>query len=412
MVLEKEIILRGKDFILLTYLFPNMTEEHSSHFSEKDQSLEKKQLSSRKQDHIELCCSTDEQVEMTISPGFEDICFIHRALPECNFNEIDPTVEFLNHRFAFPIFLSSMTGGTKEAKKINQKIALVAEQLNIGLSVGSQRSALINPACADSFSIVREMAPGAFIAANLGAAQFIKDFDISHAQQAIDMISADALILHLNPLQEVIQPEGKVHFKGLFSCIEELCDSLDVPIILKEVGSGIAYEEAKELVKVGVEGIEVAGAGGTSWAKIEALRAKSQDMPQKHLLGELFANWGIPTAISTIEVCSAVPEISIISSGGIRNGLQAAKALAIGADLVGMALPIIRKVKDEKENQLLLYLEQFIQELKTAMFLVGADSLGALKRVSLVIRGKTADWLEARDIDLGFYTENDNEELF
>ncbi|MBD3191598.1 MAG: type 2 isopentenyl-diphosphate Delta-isomerase [Candidatus Heimdallarchaeota archaeon] len=391
-----------------------MKEESSGNPLEKDQPLEKNQLTAtRKQDHIDLCCSMDEQVEMTISSGFEDICFIHRALPECNFNEIALSVEFLNHEFAFPIFLSSMTGGTKEAKEINQKLAIIAEQLNIGMGVGSQRAALLNPNCADSFSIVRETAPSAFIAANLGAAQFIKDFDLDHAQQAIDMISADALILHLNPLQEVIQPEGNAYFKGLFSCIEELCDNLEVPVILKEVGSGIAYEEAKELVKVGVEGIEIAGAGGTSWAKIEALRAKTQGIHHKHLLGELFSNWGMPTAISTIEVCSAVPEISIISSGGIRNGLQAAKAIAIGADLVGMALPIIRKVKNKDDNQLLPFMEQFLQELKTAMFLVGAESLDALKRVPIVIHGKTAEWLEARDIDLDFYAENDDDlELF
>ncbi|MCK5159472.1 MAG: alpha-hydroxy-acid oxidizing protein, partial [Candidatus Heimdallarchaeota archaeon] len=229
--------------------------------------------------------------------------------------------------------------------------------------------------------------------------QFNNDFTIKHAEKAVEMINADALILHLNPLQEVIQPEGNTNFSNLTEKIKEIGKELKQPLIVKEVGSGISRDIALDLVDGGIPAIDVAGAGGTSWSQIEAIRAKQQGLTKQQKVGELFKDWGLPTAVSTIEVSKFQDMVEIISSGGIRNGLQAAKALAIGAKLVGIALPLACLAANGTEKQLINWMEQFIYELKTAMFLVGAEELEGLQFAPMTVTGKTAEWLTVRGLD-------------
>ena len=353
----------------------------------------------RKQDHIEICCNKLHEIEMSVTTGFEDIHFVPNALPDINFDDINLNTEFLKHDFDYPIFISSITGGTKLAKKINTRLAKLAEKYKIGIGVGSQRAALEDEANTDSFAVVRQQAPSVFVAANLGAVQFNNDFTIKHAEKAVEMINADALILHLNPLQEVIQPEGNTNFSNLTEKIKEIGKELKQPLIVKEVGSGISRDIALDLVDGGIPAIDVAGAGGTSWSQIEAIRAKQQGLTKQQKVGELFKDWGLPTAVSTIEVSKFQDMVEIISSGGIRNGLQAAKALAIGAKLVGIALPLACLAANGTEKQLINWMEQFIYELKTAMFLVGAEELEGLQFAPMTVTGKTAEWLTVRGLD-------------
>ncbi len=356
------------------------------------------ETANRKQDHIEICCNKLHEIEMSVTTGFEDIHFVPNALPDINLDNINMNTEFLKHDFDFPIFISSITGGTKLAKKINSRLAKLAEKYNIGMGVGSQRAAIEDEANTDSFTIVRQHAPNAFVAANLGAVQFNYDFTIKHAEEAVEMINADALIVHLNPLQEVIQPEGNTNFSNLTTKIKEIGKKLKQPLIVKEVGSGISQDIALDLVDGDIPVIDVAGAGGTSWSQIEAIRAKQQGLTKEQRVGELFKDWGLPTAVSTIEVGKFRDRVEIISSGGIRNGLQAAKALAIGAKLVGIALPLACLAATGTEKELINWLEQFIYELKTTMFLVGAEELEGLQYAPMTVTGKTAEWLNARGL--------------
>ncbi|MHA1123116.1 MAG: type 2 isopentenyl-diphosphate Delta-isomerase [Candidatus Heimdallarchaeota archaeon] len=356
------------------------------------------ETANRKQDHIEICCNKLHEIEMSVTTGFEDIHFVPNALPDINLDNINMNTEFLKHDFDYPIFISSITGGTKLAKKINSRLAKLAEKYNIGMGVGSQRAAIEDEANTDSFTIVRQHAPNAFVAANLGAVQFNYDFTIKHAEEAVEMINADALIVHLNPLQEVIQPEGNTNFSNLTTKIKEIGKKLKQPLIVKEVGSGISQDIALDLVDGDIPVIDVAGAGGTSWSQIEAIRAKQQGLTKEQRVGELFKDWGLPTAVSTIEVGKFRDRVEIISSGGIRNGLQAAKALAIGAKLVGIALPLACLAATGTEKQLINWVEQFIYELKTTMFLVGAEELEGLQYAPMTVTGKTAEWLTARGL--------------
>jgi len=356
------------------------------------------ETANRKQDHIEICCNKLHEIEMSVTTGFEDIHFVPNALPDINLDNINMNTEFLKHDFDYPIFISSITGGTKLAKKINSRLAKLAEKYNIGMGVGSQRAAIEDEANTDSFTIVRQHAPNAFVAANLGAVQFNYDFTIKQAEEAVEMINADALILHLNPLQEVIQPEGNTNFSNLTTKIKEIGKKLKQPLIVKEVGSGISQDIALDLVDGDIPVIDIAGAGGTSWSQIEAIRAKQQGLTKEQRVGELFKDWGLPTAVSTIEVGKFRDRVEIISSGGIRNGLQAAKALAIGAKLVGIALPLACLAATGTEKELINWLEQFIYELKTTMFLVGAEELEGLQYAPMTVTGKTAEWLTARGL--------------
>lgn len=344
-------------------------------------------IDARKLDHILISLKKD--VASKTKNGFEDVALVHRALPEIDRDEIDLCTTFFGRKISAPILIAGMTGGHEKAKKINENLAIAAQELNIPMGVGSQRAGIENEKLAYTYSIARDAAPDAFLIANLGAVQLCKGYGIKEARKAIDMIGANALAVHLNPLHEVIQPEGETDFKGCIRGIEKL-NNLGVPIIAKETGAGIAKEEAVLLEKAGVAGIDVGGLGGTSFSAVEYYRKKASK-------GKLFWDWGIPTAISTVE-CAESTKLQVIATGGIRNGIEVAKALALGANACGIALPLLSKaVKSSRE--VAAELQRIIEELRTTMFLVGAANVGELKNSDVVITGKTKDWLESRGID-------------
>ena len=354
----------------------------------------------RKADHIDICLGENVQAKK-VTTRFEDIHFIHRALPELNREDINLETKVFGHKFSAPIIVGAMTGGTSKALKINSSIAQAVEQLGLGMGVGSQRAAIENPKLEKTFSIARKKAPTAFLIANIGGPQLTQDYGLKEAKKAVEMIDADALAIHLNPLQEAIQPEGETKFKGLLKKIGEIANFLDVPVIVKETGAGIAAEEAVKLEKLGVDGIDVAGAGGTSWAAVEYYRAKKIEDKALEALGQVFWDWGIPTAISLIEVVQSV-KVPVIASGGIRNGAQAAKALALGASLTSISSPILKHAIKGPEK-VRKALEQIIEEVRNVMFLVGASSIKRLKEVPLVITGKTYQWLKIRGFNPEVY---------
>ncbi|GBC74870.1 Isopentenyl-diphosphate delta-isomerase [archaeon HR06] len=321
---------------------------------------------------------------------FEYVKLIHNALPELEFDEISTEVEFLGRRFSTPIMIDSMTGGSELSAKINENLALAAEELNIPMGVGSQRAGLKSDLLAETYSIVRKRAPNAYIMANIGGAQLAKGFSIEDAKKIIDMIKANALIIHLNPLQELIQPEGDTNFKGVLDKIREFTKALDVPIIVKEVGAGISREVAIKLELAGVAAINVSGYGGTSWAGVEQLRAEAAKVKDKADLGLLFWDWGIPTAAALLEVCNSV-KVPVIASGGIRNGLEIGKSLVLGATMSALAYPFLKLALESKEA-VIEKVKSLTLELKATMFLLGVKEVSKMKHVRYILLGPLAEW--------------------
>jgi len=346
-------------------------------------------ISDRKLEHLWLCkhCDVEHKHKKT---GFEEIELIHKALPQINKEEINITTEFLGKTLEAPIIITGMTGGHPASLSINRELARAAEQLNIGLGMGSQRAAIENPKLRSTYTVMRDEAPSIFLIGNIGAPQ------IEYAEEAAAMMNLDALAVHLNPLQEAIQPEGDVNASNYLQYVGEASKKLDIPIIVKETGAGIKGEDAIALTKAGAAAIDVAGAGGTSWAAVETYRSKDPYM------GNLFRDWGIPTAVSTVEVLQSV-NVPIISSGGIRNGLDAAKALALGAEAVGLALPVLKEAYMGYEA-VKIKIMKFIEELKVAMYLVGASDISELRKSDLLIMGKTREWLKSRGINTEEYS--------
>jgi isopentenyl-diphosphate delta-isomerase len=337
---------------------------------------------SRKADHIRICLDEDVEFNETTS-GFESYRFSHCCLPELNLSDINLKTRFLGKELNAPLLISSMTGGTEFAQLINYRLAEVAEHYRIAMGVGSQRVAIENPDVAKSFAL-RSRAPNILLFANLGAVQLNYKYGVEECQRVIDILEADALILHLNPLQECIQTEGDTNFKGLLNKIDNLCQKLPIPVIAKEVGNGISATMAAQLIDVGVSAIDVAGAGGTSWAKIEGERAK--DAKQRRL-GETFANWGIPTAQCLREVHAIAPHIPLIASGGLKNGLDIAKSIALGADIAGLARPFLQAAV-ESEIALQELVEVLIAEITTVLFCTGNATLSDLKHSHVLKRVK------------------------
>jgi isopentenyl-diphosphate Delta-isomerase len=325
----------------------------------------------RKAEHIRL--ALDQRMQLGVN-YFDEYHFEHAALPEIDFDDIDIGVDFLGRRLAAPLLVSSMTGGTEAAGLINRNLAAGAERTGIAVGVGSQRRALEDPAKADTFK-VREVAPSVPLLANLGAVQLNYGLGARECLQAVEMIGADALILHLNPLQEAIQPEGQRNFAGLLPKIGEVVRALPVPIVVKEIGCGISAATARALAGQGIRIIDTAGVGGTSWARIEAERAGDLD------LGEVFAGWGIPTPLSIREVRS-VGGLTVIASGGLRNGIDVAKALALGADLAGMAYPFLQAATESPER-VVDKVQRIVLELKICMFCLGVKSVAELRHARL-----------------------------
>lgn len=328
----------------------------------------------RKLEHIEL--AMDRRVQLD-SRFFDAWTFEHRALPEIRLEDIDLSVDFLGKRLRAPLLVSCMTGGTGSARTINRNLAEAAERTGIAIGVGSQRKALESPDTAATFE-VRSAAPTAPVIGNLGAVQLNYGMGIEHCRRAVAMVGADALALHLNPLQEAIQPEGQCDFRGLVAKIGDIVRQLEVPVIVKEIGCGIAPSTGRALAGVGVEWIDTAGLGGTSWARIEA--ARKDDLP----LGELFADWGVPTP-DAIRGLVAIAGLRVIGSGGVRSGLDVAKALAMGAELVGLAQPFLGPAM-ESADAVVRSIERVVAELRIAMFCTGAARISALRDVPLVER--------------------------
>jgi isopentenyl-diphosphate delta-isomerase len=334
---------------------------------------------SRKLDHIRIVLGEDVSAK-GVTSGWARYRFKHCALPELDLQEIDTSTLFLGKRLKAPLLISSMTGGAQEAERINLMLAEAAEAFGVALGVGSQRAALINPELARTYQ-VRKVAPTAVLLANLGAVQLNYGYGVAECQRAVDMIEADALILHLNALQEAVQPEGNTNFKGLLHTIELVCRALDVPVIVKEVGNGIGAEVARKLVEVGVAAIDVAGAGGTSWSEVERFRHTEE---RGQSIAALFAGWGIPTTEAIKEVRAALPDITLIGSGGVRSGIDVAKAIALGADLVGSAAPhLFRSAEAGGSHAIVDGLRRFQEELRITMFCTGAADMWALRKTLL-----------------------------
>jgi len=360
------------------------------------------EIGKRKNDHIRICLEKDVK-SRNVTAGFEDIKLIHKALPEIERSSIDASTVVFDHKFAAPLIVGAITGGTKEAEKINGAIAEAVEELGLGMGVGSQRIAIEKTQLAKTFAIAREKAPTAFLIANIGAPQLVAGYGIKEARKAVEMIDADALAIHLNPLQETIQPEGETNYAGVLEKIGEIARELEVPVIVKETGAGIAREEAKKLEAAGVKGIDVSGVGGTSFAAVEYYRAENEYQKR---LGENFWDWGIPTAVSIVEVTETV-NIPVIASGGIRSGTHIAKALALGASLTSISAPVLHAAIEgaEKVKETLSF---FIDELKNTMFLVGASSIKELAKAPVLIMGKTGEWLRLRGFDVESYARRQN----
>jgi len=349
----------------------------------------KSNIQNRKDDGITITLKENVQAKHSTTL-LENVTLVHNALPEINIEEIDTSTTFLGHFFSTPILIDAMTGGTATSKKINGNLAIAAEKIGIGMGVGSQRAGLLSEESAKTYSIVREKAPSAFVVANIGASQLshYKDSDI--VARIIDMVKADALAVHLNPLQELVQPEGEPKFKNVLKNLSDIASTLDIPIIVKEVGCGISLEVAKKLESAGISAINVAGVGGTSWAGIERYRAIERGDRNKESLGELFWDWGIPTAASLIEV-QKTTKIPVIASGGLRNGLEVAKCLVLGASLTGLAYPLL-KLAVNSENDVIDFITKLTNELRATMFITGSKTVKDLSTVRYIMNGNLLEW--------------------
>jgi isopentenyl-diphosphate delta-isomerase len=353
-------------------------------------------IEKRKLRHLRI--SLEENVEGDVLTGFQDIRLIHRALPELDLDEIDTKISLYGRELSAPLIISAITGGTPRAKEINETLAAVAEEKKIGIGIGSQRIAIEQPETRDTFSIVREKAPNALVMGNLGCSQLVSGWGLEEINEVITMVEADALCLHMNPLQEAVQPGGDTDYRGILKILGEITKKINTPVIMKETGCGIAYEDAVKMEKAGVQGLDIAGVGGTSWSAVEYHIAKEDGKKDLEYLGQALWNWGIPTAISVVET-SWKTSLDIIASGGIRTGTEIAKAITLGADVGGIAKPFLEKV-NKGEKVVEEYVDNIIQEFKVVMFLVGAKNVEELRKVPVLILGRTAEWLRLRGFDV------------
>jgi isopentenyl-diphosphate delta-isomerase len=349
----------------------------------------------RKEEHLK---DAQTDVEAHAAPRWGDVHLVHHALPEVDFDDVRLGTSFLGRRLDAPIMMAALTGGHPQALVLNAVLARAAERRNIALGVGSQRAALQDPSLAETYAVVRREAPTAYLLANVGVAQLIEQagspaLTASDVGAAIDMIDADALVVHLNFLEEVVQPEGDRRAAGCLAAIERLVAELGgrVPVIAKETGAGLAPAVARRLIGAGVAALDAGGQGGTSFAAIEGIRAARRGDALRAGLGVTFRDWGIPTAAS---VASVAPlGVPVIATGGVRTGLDAAKAISLGATLVGLARPVLQAAV-AGEEALSDLLDRLLLELRTAMFLTGSADTDHLRRTAPVVAGETAGWLE------------------
>jgi len=346
--------------------------------------------SSRKKEHLDICCNEDIVAGRT---GFDDIRLVHNALPECNMDAVELGVRFLQHPLKAPIFIAAMTGGHPDTRDVNATLATAAEEFGLAMGVGSQRAALENPELEDSFIVVRERAPHAFLCGNLGIIQ-LRDKGAEWADKAVEMIDAQALCIHLNPLQEAIQPEGDHNAAGCLDALQELCSSCRYPVIVKETGCGVSRECARQLFAAGASAVDVGGLGGTSWAAVEQFRAEN---PMQQSLGLHFAGWGIPTAVSVVEVARGGGPV--IATGGLNSGTDIAKSIALGASLGGMALSLLQPAMDGYQS-LCDKIQQIQKEIQVSCYLTGSRNPSELKNVRKYITGITGEMLQYEENNL------------
>ena len=357
------------------------------------------EVKQRKIEHVTVALGQD--VSAPQHANWNDVRFVHQALPEVNLDEIDTSVSFLRHHLRYPLFISSLTGGHPDVTTINANLARAAETYGLALGVGSQRAAIVNPDVASSYAITRETAPNAFLIANIGAPQLIRQaryeaFTLEQVQRAIDMIGANALAIHMNSLQEAAQPEGDRRAVGEAEALKRVTQQIRVPVIAKETGAGVAREQALLLRNCGVSAIDVGGAGGSSMAAMEAARSQSRGDQRTMNIGLLYRDWGIATPSALVEASAA--KLPLISTGGVRNGLDVARALALGATLVGMGFPFL-KAASESYDSVCELVETLIAELKVAMQLSGATNIAQMRQVDVVVMGETREWLTLRGFE-------------
>lgn len=339
---------------------------------------------SRKQQHVQLTLSKDVSFRTT-SAGFERWEFVHNALPEISLTDVDTSTSFLGKSLTFPLVISSMTGGYRDAVHINRALGEVCQSYGLAMGVGSQRQAMEDSRFHTSYSAARKAAPSIPLFGNIGAAEVALLRDVSGIRRLVDLIQADAFAVHLNPLQEFLQPEGNPEFTGVLRGIELLVRDLGVPIIVKEIGAGISAAVARRLLDAGVGIIDVAGAGGTSWAGVEILRSKSSARRP----ADVFWDWGIPTVDAVRQVAALrqrTPGFTLIASGGVTNGLEVAKSIALGADLAGSARPILQALSARGKRGVVGMLDEWKMQLRGAMFLTGSRTIAELSSQQLVLR--------------------------
>jgi len=358
-------------------------------------------ISDRKSDHVRLAVASDPTAD---GPGFADVALVHEALPELDLSEIDPSLTFLQRRLDLPLCIASMTGGYPGGTRINGALARVAQRRGLAMGVGSQRAALVDPSLRDSYSGIRREAPRAFLMANIGAPQLVTQgeqtgLSVKDVRDLVEMIEADALVVHLNPLQELIQPAGDRQGRGWLDAIARLVADSTVPVVVKETGGGISERTARRIAGVGVAAIDVGGRGGTSFAAIEAGRAREAGDDRSAALGEALGGWGIPTTVSI--VIAARAGLPVIGTGGVRSGVDAAKAIALGASLVGVGRPLLQAVVEGGEAAAEAWVDRFADGLAAAMFLTGAGDPAALGRSGVIIGSSTRSWLDSLPADGG-----------
>lgn len=356
-------------------------------------------IEARKADHLRL--SADADVEASGAPGWDDITLVHEALPDIDRAEVDLSASFLGRVLRAPLIIAGMTGGHAMARDVNAILARAAERNGLAMGVGSQRAALVRSELAYTYAVVREQAPTALVLANIGAPQLVPQrgstaVSLDDVNTAVAMVGADAVAVHLNFLQECVQPEGDRNARGVGAALGRLVSSLRVPVVAKETGAGMSRATALRLRDLGVAALDVGGAGGTSFAAVEGLRARAQGAAGASRSGELLRDWGIPTPVSVIGAgASGLP---LIATGGIRSGLDAAKALALGATLAGVARPLLQAAL-EGDAAVQAWIDQFLDELRTVLFLTGSIDAAALQRGPRVVAGATRAWLTGLGYD-------------
>jgi isopentenyl-diphosphate delta-isomerase len=350
-------------------------------------------IEQRKADHLRLSATSD--VDAAVGAGWDDIKLVHDALPAIDQGDVDLSATFLGRRLSAPLVIAGMTGGHRTAHQVNAVLARAAERHGLAMGVGSQRAALRRRDLAYTYTVVREQAPTAVLIANIGAPQLI---DQEHApalsrdevKAAVDMIRADALAVHLNFLQESVQPEGERRAAGCAEALREVAAYTGVPVVAKETGAGLSRATACQLRELGVRALDVGGVGGTSFAAVEGLRASAQGATGNERLGEVLRDWGIPTPVSVVGALAA--GLPVVATGGIRSGLDAAKALALGATLVGVARPLLQAAL-QGDVAVEAWIGQFVSELRTVLFLTGSADLAALRATPRVVTGATREWV-------------------